>query len=55
MASSYVAFSQASSFDTVTIAIVTGHQQCIENNRLITSNIGYRELLQSFKNINKLS
>jgi hypothetical protein len=55
MGSSYVSFFQASSFDIVTVTIVKGHQQGIENCRLIPSNNGHRELLWSFKNINKLS
>jgi len=45
MASSYIAFSQASSFDNVAVASIEGHQQCIENGTLITSNPGYQELL----------
>jgi len=45
MASSYIAFSQASSFDIAAVAFIDGHQQCIENGRLITSNPGYQEVL----------
>ena len=48
----YVAFSQTSPFDSVAVAIIEGHRQRIENDRLITSNIVYRKVLESFKYIN---
>jgi hypothetical protein len=35
------AFSRPSSFDNVTVAIIEGHRQRIENDRFITLNILY--------------
>jgi hypothetical protein len=36
----------------VAVAPVEGHQQRIENGKLVTSNIVYREVLQSVKHTN---
>lgn len=41
----YVASFRTSSFDNVAVAINGWHRQRTENNRLITSNIVYREVL----------
>jgi hypothetical protein len=48
----YVTFSQTSPFDSVAIAIIEWHRQRIENYRLITSNIVYRKVLESFRYLN---
>jgi hypothetical protein len=48
-----LAISRASSFD-IALAVVEGHWQLIENDRLIMSNFFYGEVLWSFRNVNKL-
>jgi hypothetical protein len=48
-----VAFSRASSFDNVTVEIIEGRRRRTENDRLVTSIIGCREALESFKNADK--
>ena len=48
-----MAISRASLFD-IALAVVEGHWQLIENDRLIMSNFLYGEVLWSFRNVNKL-
>jgi hypothetical protein len=48
-----VTFPRSSLFDNVAVAIIEGHRQRKENDRLITSDIVYREVLLSLKYVNK--
>jgi hypothetical protein len=48
-----VTFSQTSTFDNIAVAIIEGHQQRTENDRLITSYTVNQKLLSSFKYTNK--
>ena len=43
----------SSSFDDIAASIIEGYQLCLENHKLIISNILYRELLHNFQHINK--
>jgi len=45
------AFPLTSSFDIVAVGITEGHLHHLENDRLVTSYIACREVLQSFKYI----
>jgi hypothetical protein len=44
-------FSYVSTFEKGAIGISEAHRQCVEKDRLVTSYIVYREVLQSFKYI----
>ena len=40
----HVLFSRPSQFDCVSVTVIEGHRQRTENEKLITSNIVYREV-----------
>jgi hypothetical protein len=49
----HVVFTRPAPFDCISVAVIEGHRQLTENDRLMTSNTVYREVLQNFKYINK--
>ena len=41
----YATFSLSSSFDSAAFTVTDGHQQRVQNDRLVTSDIEFREVL----------